>query len=191
MKTITPFLLLCPLAIAYAILLIINISLRQDFSIMILPQVIGLLVAAILLLLLDRFLVVRFSQTYVALGELLLLFSIYLIWAYSNRKLIVEAKEQEQFGIVSVVEPSKATQTSYSFPFNRRIKLVKPDQVLLLTNQLKYNYRMDILSSCGSYTSSGINAGDYVIDWYWICSEKDDTTIDLEIKLQEVLDNFN
>lgn len=179
----TPFLILCPLLILFAIVYAAMIWKEGGTSIMLLPQVLILLFLSVLLLVLDRLFVKNWQQTLVII-ELLSVLFIYLGIAYKGRVLQLQPEEKvKTFTIVFPVEVSKANDLEYVFPFSRKMSVSKNGQVLFLSEQMEKAFRREIKPSFDiqySVKEDTILGKIYTVEFYRLIKEKSDVIEPIE-----------
>ncbi len=182
-QQVTPFSVLCPLAILTAIIYAFIIWKEGGTSIMLMPQVLILLFLSALFLMADRVLVKNWRQTLVVI-ELLFVLFIYLGIAYKGRTMAIQPNESlTTFHSVYPVEAHEASDMEYVFPFSRKIRVNENGQAVFLSEQMQKNFRLEVISG-GDYSYStqekNILGKNYTVQFYRLHVEdlkrKDDLT---------------
>ncbi len=162
LQELTPFIVLAPIFILFALYAVFNIWRANDISVMLLPQALAILVVGVLCLILDRWAIRNWSQQVLVFVELLVIGGAYFGAAYQSRVLILEVKESvEYFQVISPIRGEKETPSVCVFPFSRKIVIDENEAIVFLSKVLLEKYllevkpKRDYLVSGQTYTIEG------------------------------------
>lgn len=162
LQELTPFIVLTPIVVLFALYAVFNISRANDFSVMLLPQTLAILVVSILFLALDRWAIKNWSQQMLVFVELLVIGGMYFGVAYQSRTLVLEVKKEvTNFQVISPIGGEKTTPTTHVFPFSRKVIIggdgatIFLNRALLDSYELEVNTERDYVVSGQTYTIEG------------------------------------
>lgn len=174
-NNISPFLILCIIAILWSSFNIILIYTSKREEVVALPLLFILLIAGIGLLFIDRWAVGRWDYKTVVWIELILIPVFIFVVSFMNKKITLQPAEGiHSFGIVYSVENEIATPTKYSSPFNQIINVDSENQIIYFNKKMKENYGLKISTECDYYINeerSTIAGKTYSIQVYSLCQE--------------------